>query len=332
MLRHTKPKKRLTRFRSVTEQVGLVGLGNAGRPIAQRLLKAGYSVKVFDLEKSKSEFLARLGACVASSAREAAGKITLIALPSSREVVKAVLGKNGVLEGLKKRDILVDLSGTAPQTAKKIEAEAKKRGVRFLGATLHASGAPAVTLAQGSAALVVGGDRRVAGEVLEIFKTFAAKIILVRDVAIPKALKIAIIMMAVPGHLAAAEAAFWLAAQAVDPRLLYRVMSETGSLTGVRYLKRILQGGIGQGGMMRNTKKDLTLARSVAKKIGFSLPFMQRASQILRQASAMGLEKEDLPKALRIFYQSRLGVNLKTSLPVEVIEGAPRKRPAVIRL
>jgi 2-hydroxy-3-oxopropionate reductase len=313
-------------------RIGLVGLGNAGRPIAERLLHAGYSLKVFDVDRSKMQFVARLGASVSSSAKEAAAELTLVVLPSSREVVDAVLGRNGVLAGLKQGAILLDLSGSAPQTAKRIEAEARKRAVYFLGATLHASGAPAVTLAQGTAGLVVGGDKGAIKRALEVLKTFAAKIVVVRDVATPKALKIAIIMMAVSGHLAAAEAAFWLAAQGIEPLLLYRVMEITESLTGARYLKRMLQGGLGKGGMMRNTKKDLSLARSVAKELGISLPLTQRASLILAQASAMGLEREDLPKASRAFYQKKSGVKFKTSLAKEKEQARSRNMPVVVRL
>lgn len=312
--------------------IGLVGLGNAGRPIAERLLHAGYSLRVFDVDRSRMRSLARRGATASLSAREAGAPLTLIALPSSREVVSAVLGRNGVLAGLKKGDILVDLSGCAPQTAQRIEAEARRRGIHFLGATLHASGAPAVTLALGTAGLVVGGDRGAIKRSLKVLKSFAEKIVVVRNAATPKALKIAIIMMAVAGHLAAAEAAFWLAAQGIEPLLLYRVMGITQSLTGARYLGRLLQGGLGKGGMMRNTKKDLFLARSVAKKLRLSLPLTQRASWILAQASALGLERKDLPRALRTFYQKQSGVGFKTGLAEEKEKATPRGRPVVIRL
>lgn len=314
------------------KRIGLIGLGNAGRPIVERLLHAGYSLKVFDVDRSKMESLARLGASVSTSAREAAAELTLLALPSSREVLDAALGRNGVLMGLKEGDILVDLSGTDPRTAKRLEKKSREKGVKFLGATLHAAGAPAVTLAQGTAGLVVGGDRGAIERSLGVLKSFATKIVVVRDAGTPKALKIAIIMMAVTGHLAAAEAAFWLARQGIDPLLLYRVMKVTESLTGARYLGRLLQGGLGKGGMMRNTKKDLSLAQSVAGEMGISLPLTRRASWILAQAGAMGLEREDLPKALRIFYQKKLGVKLKTGLAKEEERARSRRMAVVVRL
>lgn len=314
------------------KQIGLVGLGNAGNPIAERLLRAGYSLKVFDIDRSRRESLARLGASPVSSAREAAAAITLMALPSYQEVIQASLGRNGAMEGLRAGDILIDLSGTDPQTARRLEKEARKKGVKFLGATLHASGAPAVTLAQGSAGLVVGGDAGAIKKALKIFRTFAAEIVVVGDVGTPKAIKIAIITMAVAGHIAAAEAAFWLLKQGIDPVLLLRVMEETGSLTSARYLKRILQGGLGQGGMMRNTKKDLLLAQSVAKKRGISLPLMQGALSILAQATTMDLEREDLPRAMRIFYNKKLGVNLKSSLAKEFTGKSSPRSPVVLRL
>src|ERR1043166_2069069 len=129
--------------------IGIIGLGNAGKPIAERLLNKGRRLKVYDLNPAPMDDLAKLGAQKTHCAREAAGGITLIVLPSSIEVKSAAFGEDGFFAGTKPQSILVDLSGTDPNYARELEQECVKRNVLFLGATLHASGAPAVTIPKG---------------------------------------------------------------------------------------------------------------------------------------------------------------------------------------
>ena len=68
------------------KEIGLIGLGNAGKPIAERLLKKGHRLKVYDLNPGPVNALAELGAVKTTSAREAVSEITLTILPSSTEV------------------------------------------------------------------------------------------------------------------------------------------------------------------------------------------------------------------------------------------------------
>ena len=75
---------------------GIIGLGNAGRPIAERLLQKGYRLKVFDLNPEPMNALAEFGATKAASARDAVTEITLTILPSSAEVKAAAFGDEGV--------------------------------------------------------------------------------------------------------------------------------------------------------------------------------------------------------------------------------------------
>jgi hypothetical protein len=139
---------------STTMEIGIIGLGNAGKPIAERLLKKGRRIKVYDLNRVPMEDLAKLGAVTSGSACEALGDITLIVLPSTIEVRSAALGEKGFLAALQPGSVLVDLSGTDPGYARELEKQCDERNADFLGATLHASGAPSVT---------IPSDRREAG-------------------------------------------------------------------------------------------------------------------------------------------------------------------------
>src|SRR5215467_13074786 len=117
-------------------EIGIIGLGNAGKPIAERLLNKGQRLKMYDLNPAPMDELEKQGATSTSSAREAVGDITLVVLPSSIEVKSAAFGDDGFLAGTKPENVLVDLSGTDPNFARSLEQECVKRNVHFLGATL----------------------------------------------------------------------------------------------------------------------------------------------------------------------------------------------------
>jgi len=128
------------------KQIGLVGLGNAGRPLGERLLHKGFPLKVYDLNPDTAEPLVKLGAEIAGSAEEATCDVTITVLPSSVEVRAAVLGQGGVLGGIRPGFTLIDLSGTDPDCARELQQQIREKNGEFLGGTLHASGAPSVTI------------------------------------------------------------------------------------------------------------------------------------------------------------------------------------------
>jgi len=139
--------------------IGLIGLGNAGRPIAERILSAGTGLTVYDIDGAAVAAVAKLGAQAANSPAGAVGDITLTLLPSSVEVRSAVFGAGGVIEALKPGMVLVDLSGTDPDCARELQERLHEKQALFIGGTIHASGAPAVVIPKGQFAIVIGGER-----------------------------------------------------------------------------------------------------------------------------------------------------------------------------
>ena len=137
--------------------VGFIGVGNMGNPMAFNVLKAGFSMTVFDTNPKAMENLLQAGARRAGSAREVVeqSEILLTSLPASPDVEASYLEPGGLVERAKPGTILIDLSSVLPSTPRKIEPRAKARGVHFLEAPVSGgvSGAQAATLA-----IMVGGD------------------------------------------------------------------------------------------------------------------------------------------------------------------------------
>ena len=255
--------------------IGLIGLGNAGKPIAERLLKKGYSLKIYDLNPEPMNSLAQQGAISAAFAKEAVAEITLIVLPSSAEVRTAMDGAEGILAGMEPGFVLLDLSGTDPDCARELERELEEKKVRFLGATLHAAGAPAVTIPKGLLSIVVGGKKDALETCMGLLKDLAQRVICVSEPWVPKAMKIAVIMFAATNSIVSAEVCSWLGAQGIDPRLFHQLLKTTGSRESAGRVEDFLKRTKSYGGALSNSYKDIRQALEIAASRQLPLPLSQ---------------------------------------------------------
>jgi 3-hydroxyisobutyrate dehydrogenase-like beta-hydroxyacid dehydrogenase len=138
--------------------IGFIGLGAMGAGIVPRLVAAGHAVTGWNRSRDKMQALASSGMHMAGTPRAvAAGADIVFSIVTDAPAVGAVaLGPDGVIEGLKPGGIFIDMSTIAPDDSRAISAEFSKRGFAMLDAPI--SGSP-VTLAQGNASVMVGGDR-----------------------------------------------------------------------------------------------------------------------------------------------------------------------------
>jgi len=284
-------------------EIGIIGLGNAGKPIAERLFNKGHRLKVYDLNPAPMDDLAKLGAIKTQSARDAIGEVTLIVLPSTIEVKSAAFGDEGFLAGIKPEGVLVDLSGTDPNFARELEQECAKRNVHFLGATLHAAGAPAVTIPKGLLSVVIGGKRDAVEKCLGVFKNLCQKIICVPEPWMPKAMKIAVIMFAATSSIVCAEVFTWLTAQGIDPKIFLRLLQTTGSRDSAARVEDFLKRGKSYGGALSNSYKDIRQALETAAALELPLPLMNTVNQLQEMARAQGLTRLNTPAAIGKLYE-----------------------------
>jgi 2-hydroxy-3-oxopropionate reductase len=294
-----------------SKSIGVVGLGNAGRPIAERLLSKGYDVRVFDCDPEPVAALAKLGAIPASCAADTVSPLTLTVVPSSVEVRQAVLGPKGVAERIQPGQALIDLSGTDPDCARDVEEAITARGAKYLGATLHADGAPAVTIPKGLLSIVIGGDRATFDECVEPLKALAQKVIYVPDPGTPKAIKIAVIMLATANTIMLSEICTWLEAQKIDPRLFLKVQQINGSDGATARIEQFFKRARSYGGALSNSYKDLHQALALAPQLGLPLPFTSFAHQIQEMARTKGFRRLNSPAAIGKFYETMTGVSLE---------------------
>ena len=292
------------------QSVGLIGLGNAGRPMAERILSKGYALTVFDIDNAKVQTAVERGALAANSAAAAAGEITITLLPSSVEVRQAILGEGGALGNLKAGMTLVDLSGTDPDCARELQERLGERQVTFIGGTIHASGAPAVVIPQGRFSIVVGGEKVKLAPTVGLLNDVADTVICLPEPWMPKAFKIAIILYATINNIITAEICSWLTAQGADPKLFLQLLRTTGSDASSARLEEFMKRNNNNGGALSNSYKDFRQALDLAARLEIPMPLTSMANQIQEMARGRGLKRFNSPAAMAELYQIITGTDL----------------------
>ena len=139
------------------KNVGFIGLGNMGGPMAINLIKAGFSVSVFDLMPTSVERLTTAGAQAAATAADAVQDVDVVIsmLPASKHVESLYLGEAGLLSKIAPGTLIIDSSTIAPESTRKVADAAKARGLSMIDAPVSGGVAGAQG---GTLTFIVGGS------------------------------------------------------------------------------------------------------------------------------------------------------------------------------
>jgi 2-hydroxy-3-oxopropionate reductase len=294
------------------KKIGFIGLGIMGRPMAKNLLKAGFSILAYDLNKDTVEDVVKAGALAASSSKEAAGKAEVIItmLPDSPDVKEVILGKAGVLEGIKPGSIVIDMSSINPLVSQEIEKELRKKGVEMLDAPVSGGETGAI---QGTLAIMVGGEEKVFKDCVDIFNAVGKNIVRVGGIGAGGFVKL-VNQIIVAVNIAAVGEAFTLGAKAgLDPQVIHQAIR--GGLAGSQVLETkapmIFGRNFKPGFKIRLHHKDLQNALSTAKDLGVPLPLSSFVQQIILSLMTEGRGEED-HSALATFFEKLAKVEIKS--------------------
>jgi 3-hydroxyisobutyrate dehydrogenase-like beta-hydroxyacid dehydrogenase len=295
------------------QSIGLIGLGNAGGPMAQRIMAQGYGLCVYDLNPAAVADAVKIGARAAKSPQEAVSEVTITLLPSSVEVNQAVFGENGAWAALGMGKTLIDLSGTDPDCARELQTRLNERGAAFVGGTIHASGAPAIAMPAGQFSIVVGGQKTQLETVVSLLNDIAQTIICLPEPWMPKAFKIAVILYATTNNIVSAEVCAWLTAQGADPKLFLKLLQTTGSEPTASRLDEFMKRNNNNGGALSNSYKDFRQALKVAANLAIPMPLVSMANQIQEMGRANGLTRFNSPAAMGKLYELITGTDLSAA-------------------
>jgi 3-hydroxyisobutyrate dehydrogenase-like beta-hydroxyacid dehydrogenase len=172
-------------------QVGFAGLGDMGQAIVPRLIAAGHTVTGWNRTKEKAEPLFKLGMRWADSPRQlASGSEVVFSIVTDSEAVKALaLGENGIISGLRKDAVYLDMSTIDPEASRAIGTEFAKAGLTMMDAPVSGT---TLTLGQGKASLMVGGDKEAFKRVEPVLLAIGPKVTYIGEQGLAAQLKVAI--------------------------------------------------------------------------------------------------------------------------------------------
>jgi 2-hydroxy-3-oxopropionate reductase len=276
------------------KKIGFIGLGIMGNPMALNLIKAGYSLTVYDIRPEPVKEVVAAGAKEGRNSKDVAAQseVVITMLPNSPDVKDAVLGKDGVLEGTKAGTILIDMSSIAPLISREVAAEAKKKGVEMLDAPVS-GGEPKAK--DGTLSIMVGGKKEVFEQVEDILKVMGSSAVLVGDIGSGNMTKLAN-QIIVALNIAAMSEAMVLATKAgVDPEKVFQAIR--GGLAGSNVLNAkvplVLDGNFKPGFRIELHIKDLANALDTAHSVGVPVPLSSGVMEIMQALKVDGKAGDD---------------------------------------
>jgi len=276
------------------KKIGFIGLGIMGKPMAKNLLKAGYTLTVYDIVAEKINDVVEAGAKACPSSKEVAEKneVIITMLPNSPDVKEAVLSKNGVLEGAKPGTILIDMSSIAPLASKEVAEKAKEKGVTVLDAPVSGGEPKAV---EGTLAIMVGGPQETFDEVEDILSVMGASVTRVGEIGSGNMTKLAN-QIIVALNIAAMSEAMVLAAKAgVNAEKVFQAIR--GGLAGSTVLDAkmplVLEGNFKPGFRIELHIKDLANALDTAHEVGVPVPLSSAVMEVMQALKVDGRGADD---------------------------------------
>ena len=292
-------------------KIGFVGLGIMGKPMAKNLLKAGHELCAFDIVPAALAEVVAAGARRGSSPKEAASGADLVItmLPNSPHVKEAVLGKGGVIEGIRKGAIFVDMSSIAPAVSQEVAAKLAAQGVEMLDAPVSGGEPKAI---DGTLAIMVGGQEAVFHQVKDVLLKMGSSAVLCGDIGAGNVTKLAN-QIVVALNIAAMSEAFVLATKAgVDPAKVFDAIK--GGLAGSTVLNAkapmVLAGNYKPGFRIELHIKDLQNALDTAHAVGAPIPLTSQIMEILQALKVDGHQKDDHSGIIQ-FYEKMAGIKVR---------------------
>jgi 2-hydroxy-3-oxopropionate reductase len=276
------------------KNIGFIGLGIMGKPMAKNLLKAGYELIVYDINAEPVKELVKAGAKEGKSSQDVASQseVIITMLPNSPEVKAAVLGEKGVIYGAEPGTIVVDMSSISPIASKGISEKLRQKGIAMLDAPVSGGEPKAI---EGTLAIMVGGPQETFDSVKDILGAMGASVKLVGDIGSGNITKLAN-QIIVALNIAAMSEAMVLAVKAgVDPEKVYQAIR--GGLAGSTVLDAkmpmVLDGNFKPGFRIELHIKDLMNVMDTARELGAPAHLTNQVLEMMQTLKADGKGKND---------------------------------------
>jgi 3-hydroxyisobutyrate dehydrogenase len=298
--------------------VGFIGLGRMGLPMARNLGAKGYRVHVFDVDAGVSARAAGLpGLTAVGSPKEvaAAADAVFTALPDDDVVTETYLGRQGVLAGGRPGLVTCDCSTVSPDVSQRIAAAAAHKGVIHLDTPMLGSSPQAES---GEVFFMVGGDRDALQRVEPLLAAMGRLTMHVGPSGMGNRIKLLHNALGAVNAVAVAESLALCAALGVDPGTYIDVVRNGGGMAFSTYFdrraSRVVAGDYAPTFTLDLMCKDVTLASRMAAALLERLPILRETLAAYTEGRTQGLGALDFSAVSRVVGQ-RLAARASTPGP-----------------
>jgi len=280
-------------IRPQIHKLGFIGTGYMGRPIAQRLLEAGFKVAAYDRDSSKAEELINYGGTPTESvaALSYTSDVLLSCLPHDEAVLNVYAGSDGAFANARPGTLVIDMSTVYPETSQELSRLGAERGVDVLDVTISGS-TPAAN--QGTLTLFGGGDRECFDAAEAIFRAIARKYFYLGPSGSGATMKLVVNTLLGIGMQAIAEAVTLGEKAGLERTRLLEVLSQTAVIAPahVGKLQKAMSGDYSPQFPLRLMKKDFWLILNLAAAVQARMPATEAAFEVNATQSEQGNEQD----------------------------------------
>jgi len=277
----------------MTERIGFIGLGIMGGGMARNILKAGFSLRVWNRTAARAEALAEAGAAPGASPADVAAHsdIIITCVSDTPDVEAVLLGEQGVIQGAREGALVIDMSTISPQATRALGARLAERGVAMLDAPVSGGSEGA---ARGTLAIMVGGAPEQLQRALPVLQAMGQTITHVGELGAGQTVKLANQILVVGNAMAVSEALLFAQASGVDPQKTLDAVKNgaAGSWMLSNRGPQILARDWRPGFTIDLQQKDLRLVLEAADQVGAPALATGQIFQLYRTLQQRGLGAE----------------------------------------
>jgi 2-hydroxy-3-oxopropionate reductase len=268
--------------------IGFIGLGVMGRPMAENLIKAGHSLSL-NRVKQASQYLVDQGGKALETPRAvaAASDVVILMLPDTPDVEAVLFGQDGVASGLSAGKLVIDMSSISPVATKDFAKRVAATGASYMDAPVSGG---EVGAKNASLTIMIGGSEQDFERAKPLFEAMGKNITLVGGVGDGQTAKVANQIIVGLTIEAVSEALLFAEKAGADPAKVRAALM--GGFASSRILEvhgeRMIKGTFEPGFRIRLHRKDMTLAVDGAKALDIALPNSAATQQLMNAAVARG--------------------------------------------
>ena len=270
--------------------IGFVGVGSMGWPMASLLHKAGYALTIYDADSKRAEqFVKEIGGQTAATCQALAkqAEVIITILPTSAIVQSVLEGPDGVLAGVQKGTVIVDMTSGVPSITRALAEKAASAGALLVDAPVS-GGVPRAK--SGELSIMFGGSQAQLAQLEPILKCMGNAIQHTGDVGSAHAMKALNNLVSAGGFLIGVEALMIGKRFGLNPETMVDVLNASTGMnnsTQKKFKQFVLSGKYNAGFGLDLMVKDLSIALGIAKETATPTPFSALCRELWAASAQM---------------------------------------------